>query len=280
MFHEDCLLLKAAGGLLRVWSWSPKYQYPSAIGNCSPDPRSPLACVEALELLVRLRCRFLHHLIALGEDQFNVAWAGHVWVDLFKQLHKSASTLHSFLNATCFIEAFRTTTAAFVPPPFLLPEDSKEGKHTGECSRRKRKETYPSMRPIRPPPLLRRLIDLNMPHHQIPRIQPLRIRIRLRILQQPQQELRRLLGPARLAHAKLFPLGGAPRRTRIAAHGHGFLVLEHVAQVGEGAVELPAVDGLGRFAGVLEGDPEVGAAGAGGLRGVDLGGGVADLEVS
>ena len=133
------------------------------------------------------------------------------------------------------------------------------------------------MRPIRPPPLLRRLIDLNMPHHQIPRIQALRIRIRLRILQQPQQKLGRLLGPARLAHAELLALRGAPRGTGIAAHGHGFLVLEHVAQVGEGAVEFPAVDGLGGFAGVFEGDAEVGAPGAGGFRGVDLGGGVADL---
>lgn len=136
------------------------------------------------------------------------------------------------------------------------------------------------MRPIRPPPLLRRLIDLNMPHHQIPRIQPLRIRIRLRILQQAQQEFGRLLGPARLAHAELLALRGAPRGSGVAAHGHGFLVLEHVAQVGEGAVELPAVDGLRGFAGVFEGDAEVGAPGAGGFRGVDLGGGVADLFIS
>ena len=119
-----------------------------------------------------------------------------------------------------------------------------------------------------------------MPHHQIPRIQPLRIRIRLRILQQAQQKLRGFLGPARLAHAELFPLCGAPGGSGVAAHGHGFLVLEHVAQVGEGAVELPAVDRLGGFACVFEGDAEVGASRTGGFRGVDLGGGVADLEVS
>lgn len=50
-----------------------------------------------------------------------------------------------------------------------------------------------------------------------------------------------------------------------------------VLEVGDGALELPAVDGLGGLAGVLEGDTEVGAASAGALSGLDLGSGVADL---
>lgn len=44
-----------------------------------------------------------------------------------------------------------------------------------------------------------------------------------------------------------------------------------------GALQLPSVDGLGGLAGVLEGDTEVGAAGAGGLRRLDFGSSVTDL---
>ena len=51
-----------------------------------------------------------------------------------------------------------------------------------------------------------------------------------------------------------------------------------IVQVSDGALELPAVDGLGGFTGVFEGDAEVGAAGAGGFCGFDLCCCVADLE--
>ena len=54
-------------------------------------------------------------------------------------------------------------------------------------------------------------------------------------------------------------------------------MLDHIVQVGHGAGEFPAVDGLGGFARVLEGHAEVGAARAGGLRGLEVGGCVADL---
>lgn len=50
-----------------------------------------------------------------------------------------------------------------------------------------------------------------------------------------------------------------------------------VLEEGDGALELPAVDGLGGLAGVLEGNPEVGTAGAGRLRGLNLSRGVSDL---
>ena len=51
-----------------------------------------------------------------------------------------------------------------------------------------------------------------------------------------------------------------------------------VLEVGKGAGELEAVDGLGSLAGVLERDTEVGAVSAGALRVVDRGGCVTDLE--
>ena len=55
-------------------------------------------------------------------------------------------------------------------------------------------------------------------------------------------------------------------------------MINHIAQVCQRALELPAVDGLGRFAGVFEGDAEVGAVSAGGFALLDRGGCVADLD--
>jgi len=37
-------------------------------------------------------------------------------------------------------------------------------------------------------------------------------------------------------------------------HGHGLLLLNHIVEVGQCALQLPAVDRLRRLAGVLEGD--------------------------
>lgn len=52
-----------------------------------------------------------------------------------------------------------------------------------------------------------------------------------------------------------------------------------VLEVLEGTGDLPAVDGLGGLAGVLERNTEVGTASAGGLGRLDFGGGVTDLLV-
>ena len=69
-----------------------------------------------------------------------------------------------------------------------------------------------------------------------------------------------------------------PSRTpSISPHGHGLLFLNNIIQVCQRALELPAIDRLGCLAGVFKGNAEVGAAGARGLGGLDLGGCVADL---
>lgn len=73
-------------------------------------------------------------------------------------------------------------------------------------------------------------------------------------------------------------LCGAASASGIPPHGNGLLVLEDISEVGEGALELPAVDGLGSLAGVLEGDAEVAAARAGRLCAVDAGCSVANLH--
>ena len=63
----------------------------------------------------------------------------------------------------------------------------------------------------------------------------------------------------------------------IAAEGDDFLLLLDVLKELDGALQLPAVDGLGGLAGVLERNSEVGTAGLGRLGGRDLGGSVANL---
>ena len=55
-------------------------------------------------------------------------------------------------------------------------------------------------------------------------------------------------------------------------------MINHIAQVCQRALELPTINSLGRFAGIFEGDAEVGAVSAGGFALLDRGGCVADLD--
>lgn len=72
-------------------------------------------------------------------------------------------------------------------------------------------------------------------------------------------------------------LGSAADGAAVAAHGDGLALLLDVLEELDSALELPAVDGLGGLAGVLEGHTQVGTAGAGRLGGNDLGGSVPNL---
>lgn len=85
--------------------------------------------------------------------------------------------------------------------------------------------------------------------------------------------------PTSIQQAKsIRTLGGAAGGAGVAAHGDGLLVLLDVLEELDGALELPAVDGLGGLAGVLEGNAQVGAAGAGRLGGLNLGRSVSHLK--
>ena len=55
-------------------------------------------------------------------------------------------------------------------------------------------------------------------------------------------------------------------------------MVDHIAQVCQRALELPAIDGLGRFAGVFEGNTEVGAVSTGRFAWFNRGGCVANLH--
>lgn len=50
--------------------------------NGLADPRSPLPAVQPGLLAVHNVRAFLHHLLAFCQDEFDVAWVGHVRVDL------------------------------------------------------------------------------------------------------------------------------------------------------------------------------------------------------
>lgn len=74
-------------------------------------------------------------------------------------------------------------------------------------------------------------------------------------------------------------MGAATGAAGVPAHGDSLLLLLDVLEELDGAVQLPAVDGLGGLAGVLERDTQVRAAGAGRLGRLNLGSSVSDLII-
>ena len=85
----------------------------------------------------------------------------------------------------------------------------------------------------------------------------------------------------RIAHkekSRPLTLRSAAGAASVPPHGNGLLVLDDIAEEGEGTLKTPSVDGLGSLAGVLERGAEVAAASPGGLCVVDRGGCVADLR--
>jgi hypothetical protein len=129
---------------------------------------------------------------------------------------------------------------------------------------------------VRPPALLGSLVDLDVLNDEGTGVEALGVSVGLGVLEEAEKELGGLDGPAGLGDTELLALGGAAGATGVSAHGDGLLVLLHVLEEGNSTLELPAVDGLGGLAGVLEGDTEVGTAGAGRLGGLDLSRGVSN----
>jgi len=127
-----------------------------------------------------------------------------------------------------------------------------------------------------PSSLLGGLVDLDVLDNQGTGVETLGISVGLSILEEAEKELGRLDGPSSLGDTELLALGGAASAAGISSHGDGLLVLLDVLEEGNSALKLPAVDGLGGLASVLERHSEVGTAGAGRLRGLDLGGSVSN----
>lgn len=127
-------------------------------------------------------------------------------------------------------------------------------------------------------PLLGGLVDLDVLDDEVAGVEALGVGVGLGVLEEAEKELGGLDGPAGLGDAEGLALGGAADGAGVAAEGDGLLLLGDVLEEGDGALELPAVDGLGGLTGVLEGHTEVGTARAGRLRGGDLLSGVANLK--
>lgn len=214
----------------------------------------------------------VHDLLALGQDQLDVAWVAHVWVDLGIS---------------------------------LVSQDRVE---QGE------EKTHTTVSTVCAATLLWCLVDLNVLDNQVGGIQTLGVGVGLGVLKKRGQELSRLDGPASLAHTKclaccivsvclsafrayvclhlcipaltatspvdgLRTLGSTASAPSISPHGHRLGLVLDVVEIGEGALQLPSVDGLRGLAGVLERHTQVGTASAGALGGLDLGGGVTDHVV-
>lgn len=79
------------------------------------------------------------------------------------------------------------------------------------------------------------------------------------------------------SRVEIRTLGGSADAASVSSERNGLLVLLDVLEELEGAGQLPAIDGLGGFPGVLERNSQVSTAGAGGLSALDLGSGVSNL---
>jgi hypothetical protein len=118
---------------------------------------------------------------------------------------------------------------------------------------------------VRPPSLLRGLVDLDVLDDESASVEALGVGVALSVLQQTEKELGGLDGPASLGDTESLALGSAASAAGVPPHGDSLLVLLDILEELDGALELPAVDGLGGLVGVLERNSEVRAAGTGRL---------------
>jgi hypothetical protein len=127
--------------------------------------------------------------------------------------------------------------------------------------------------------LLGGLVDLDVLDNQVASVETLGIGVGLGVLEQAEEELSRLDGPAGTGDTEGLALGGAANGTAVAAHGNGLALGHDVLEELDRALKLPAVDGLSGLASVLERNTEVGTAGAGRLGRLDLSRSVSDLVI-
>ena len=118
---------------------------------------------------------------------------------------------------------------------------------------------------VSPSSLLGGTVHLGMGNVKALRVHPLHLRIALRVGQQIQHHLRRLLGPGALRPRDAQKLGlcVTAHTTVETSERDRTLVLEDILKEGLGLADLPALDGVCHFADVLEMHAEVGATGLG-----------------
>lgn len=118
--------------------------------------------------------------------------------------------------------------------------------------------------------LFRGLVDLDVLYNEVGCVETLGFGVGLGVLEEAKEELRRLDGPAGTGNAKLLALSTPSNAAGISTERNSLLLLLHVLEESDGTSNLPAVDSLGRFPRVLEGDAKVGTAGAGRFVLLDL----------
>jgi len=131
--------------------------------------------------------------------------------------------------------------------------------------------THSAVGTVSSSPLLRSLVDLNVLDDEIAGIKTFCVCVRFGILEKTEEEFGRLDRPATLGGTECLDLRATTSATSVPPHGNCLLVLLDVLEIGDSALQLPAIDCLCRFTGVLERDAEVGSASPCRLLGRDRG---------
>lgn len=118
----------------------------------------------------------------------------------------------------------------------------------------------PSMRAISSAASTARLVDLDVRDDEVVGVEPLRLRVGLRVLQQAQQELAALLRPAPDWRGHVLALR-MPLDAQLETHeGDDLLLLDDVVQVLLRAGQLHVLDRSSRLPRVLETHAQIAAA--------------------
>ncbi|KAL8637115.1 MAG: hypothetical protein Q9228_005581 [Teloschistes exilis] len=120
------------------------------------------------------------------------------------------------------------------------------------------------MSTICPTALFRRLVDLDVFDDEVSGVETLGVGVCFCVFEEAEEEFGGFDGPAGFGDAELFACFGdqltlrSPSSTpSISPHRHRLGMPNDIVQVCDGALELPAVNGLGGFTGVFEGDAKV-----------------------
>lgn len=113
------------------------------------------------------------------------------------------------------------------------------------------------------------LVDLDVGDLQLGNVQTLGLSVGLSVLQQVLDVVDGLDGPSGLLDTPLLTLSGSTNGAVESSERNGSLVVQNLVQVLLGLLQVPAVDGLGGFSGVLERHSQVSTTSRGRLSWVD-----------
>lgn len=100
-----------------------------------------------------------------------------------------------------------------------------------------------------------------MPDVQVFDLERLGLCIRFSVLEEVENDLYGLDGPATLGQLELFGLGSASNVAGEASEGNASLVVENIFKISSSLKKVLSLDGRGGFVGVLEVDAKIGSLG-------------------